>query len=862
MSTRYKFAAALAIASLLLSLTLVNLKTIHSSDPGGKIDLYTQNEPYSGKGPNMPSDAFSPQDVVVLCAAVTYNEMPVQNSLVAFNVILPSNTSFSISSRTNLDGVATINFTILTPPIAINESEVFGKWFALADVLIGDKVFQDTLTFNVDWIVKLISARTIDKDLNYRIYFGRTGYVGLVITLRNIAMVVKSATISVVIQDELNVPVSSLEIRDFMISPNGKLVFLYCSLYIPGWAFVGNATVYVSAFDTGVDGSRIPYCPEISTKFVILPSSPLTITYRDVAVVNVTPSTESVEVGQPVDIAVLVQNEGMENEVFDVTAYYDSILIGTLPVALTSHSYLTLNFTFDTSTVNPGNYTITVSVSSVVNEADLTDNVFIDGSVEVKPKLPIIFHDISIFNVTISSNTLYIGDLLEINVSIANKGTETETLDVGVYYDGLLIETSSVYDFQPNSTMTLVIVWNTSFVNEGFYEISASAPLPEDINILDNTFFDGVVQVKAPVQKRYYLSVVTDPFQIVHIAGEGWYNEGTNVALTAPQHVPITSDTRYSFILWNVDGTPTINLSTTILMDANHTATAHYALQYYLTINSPYGTPTGAGWYDAGLTTYAALDTDVLDHGNGTRRIFTSWSGDASGTHYAQSSPIIMDSPKTVTANWKTQFYLTIRTFPSGITTISGEDWYGESTDVTITAPTVSGYSFRFWDINGFLLEGPVSITIHMDAPKTVIAHYTRVTMYTLRIVADPGGTTVPTPGTYSYTANSIVQIQAIPNANYIFSRWELDGVDVGSTNPRTVLMDGNHTLRAVFSLAPAAWFVPLDWFYGLLLLALGLVIILLILWFYVRRRRRSAEEACHSGWTAWYYFYDLRSGN
>jgi parallel beta-helix repeat protein len=74
---------------------------------------------------------------------------------------------------------------------------------------------------------------------------------------------------------------------------------------------------------------------------------------------------------------------------------------------------------------------------------------------------------------------------------------------------------------------------------------------------------------------------------------------------------------------------------------------------------------------------------------------------------------------------------------------------------------------------------------------------------YTLTITATVGGTTDPAPRTYSYTANSTVQVTAIPEANYLFDFWELDGVNVGSANPYSVYMDKDHTLKAIFSPIP-----------------------------------------------------------
>jgi hypothetical protein len=489
-----KLAVTLAMIAI-LSFTLLNMKFAHSSDAGGKIDLFTQKEPYSGKGPNMPSDVFGPQELVVLYALVTYYEMPIQNLLVAFYVQAPNNASFSLSQRTNASGVATINFTLPWP--CINGSEVFGEWYAFVNALVEGRLLQDSLTFRVGWVVELISVRTIDENLTYRSNFGIGGDVGLEITLRSIAMSVKKATFEIVVQDESNVPFNHLEIPTFEVQPNEKLIYLYGVLNIPKWARVGNATVLVSALTAPANQSGVPYCPAISTKFYIMRHTPLTITFHDVAVVDVVPSAKSVEVGQIVNISAIIQNEGTENESFHVSAYYNDSLIETLSTTLAPYSWTTLNFTFNTATVVPANYTIKVSIPPLINEADLTDNILVDGVIEVKSKLPMLIHNIAIVDVKTSTNTIYIGDLLQITVSIVNKGTETETFSIRVYYDLSLIETRVVNALLAGAQQTLTFMWNTSSVREGFYQISASAPLAGDIDVSDNTFVNGVVQVKA-----------------------------------------------------------------------------------------------------------------------------------------------------------------------------------------------------------------------------------------------------------------------------------------------------------------------------------------------------------------------------
>ena len=491
-------ATLLTISLLLLGFTLTNIKITFSESLAAKIDLFTQKEPYSGKGPNMPSDAFGLEEVVILYALVTYNKIPVQNSLVAFHVTPPNFHSFSFTASTNSSGIAMVAFT--TPVKSSDVSEVFGEWLAIADTAIGGQNFQDTLAFRVDWVVKLLSIRTIDENLNYRTTFGKKGDIGLEITLRSIAMTTKKAALAVAIKDEVLQIVNSSLIRDFYVMPNEKPIHLYCKLHLPDWTRVGVANVSVSAFTAPVNESGVAYCPSISTEFIVRSDNPLTLAFHDVAVVEVVPSASSVEKGQHVNINTVIQNEGTEPESFNVTAYYDSVLIGTLQICeFAPYSKETLTFIFNTSLVSIGKYTITVSISHLVKEADVTDNDFIDGIIKVELSLPKVIHDIAIIDVKTSSNSLYVGESLYINVTITNIGNETETFYVDIYYNSTLIGTLHVESLEPREEKTLKITWDTEGVMEGSYVISAYAhPVEEEINEDNNLYIDGVVQVKTP----------------------------------------------------------------------------------------------------------------------------------------------------------------------------------------------------------------------------------------------------------------------------------------------------------------------------------------------------------------------------
>jgi len=105
---------------------------------------------------------------------------------------------------------------------------------------------------------------------------------------------------------------------------------------------------------------------------------------HDVAVTDVTVSSTTVLVNESVTVTVATENQGEFSETFDVSVYYDSTLIGTqTDVTLSAGDNTTLTFTWDTTGVAGGTYTIKAEASVVSGEIDTGDNRFINGKVTV-----------------------------------------------------------------------------------------------------------------------------------------------------------------------------------------------------------------------------------------------------------------------------------------------------------------------------------------------------------------------------------------------------------------------------------------------------------------------------------------------
>lgn len=152
---------------------------------------------------------------------------------------------------------------------------------------------------------------------------------------------------------------------------------------------------------------------------------------------------------------------------------------------------------------------------------------------------------------------------------------------------------------------------------------------------------------------QYYLSVSTDPTGITTTIGSDWYAVGASASI-APAQKEITGDTpgtKHEFTTWTVDNAPRSDNGFNIQMNAPHKVVAKYDTYYLLTLNTPYGDTSGAGWQKAGKTAYFSINTQI---GFGVQQVFVGWTGDYTGDEPQGS--VVMSGPKTISAAWQTSY--------------------------------------------------------------------------------------------------------------------------------------------------------------------------------------------------------------
>ncbi len=260
--------------------------------------------------------------------------------------------------------------------------------------------------------------------------------------------------------------------------------------------------------------------------------------------------------------------------------------------------------------------------------------------------------------------------------------------------------------------------------------------------------------------------------------GDGWYDKNQDATISVHSR-DITQNSRYTFTNWSGDKYST-DTSLVITMDQPKTMIANWDTEHYLKINSPNGNPQGEGWYSKNSqASFSVISPDV----NGqTRYIFQNWIGDYSGQN--TNGSIFMDTSKTINAEWKTQYYLSLDKNPDqgGSTTPTPPgQWTDSNQQIQLSATPTTDYLFSEWSGDISTNNNPTSI--NMTKPNKVTANFLKIVNITIKtnpanmtIIVD--GEQYTAPETFEWIENSIHNISVnspeytAKDTRYIFNSW------------------------------------------------------------------------------------------
>ena len=137
----------------------------------------------------------------------------------------------------------------------------------------------------------------------------------------------------------------------------------------------------------------------------------VTVSIHDITVTSVTLSTTKVAVGESVTVTVTVKNQGNFTESFSVTSKYGTTNIGSANVNnLAAGQTRVVTFSWSTTGVSIGTYTISATASQVTDEDNITNNALNDGTVTIKQG--------STISISTTPTTVTVGDKVTISGSI------------------------------------------------------------------------------------------------------------------------------------------------------------------------------------------------------------------------------------------------------------------------------------------------------------------------------------------------------------------------------------------------------------------------------------------------------------
>ncbi|MEM4098981.1 MAG: hypothetical protein QXW57_04455, partial [Candidatus Micrarchaeaceae archaeon] len=305
--------------------------------------------------------------------------------------------------------------------------------------------------------------------------------------------------------------------------------------------------------------------------------------------------------------------------------------------------------------------------------------------------------------------------------------------------------------------------------------------------------------ITASYTTQYYLTMVANPSSEGSVSpGSGWYNSGTQVSISA------SPNTGYHFVSWSGSGSGSYsgsNNPVTITMNSPISETANFAPNTYTVIfqSSPV---EGAPVTVDGNSETTPYNISVIYGATVSYSYGNPFNG-GSGVRYVNPSPasgsFTVTSSTTVTADYTTQYYLTMNAQP-GLSVSPSSGWYNAGTQVSISATGSTGSALYSWvgTGNGSYTGTNNPATITMNSPISEIADV----QYYLTMATNPSAGGIVSPSSGWYVMGAVVSIQATPNSGYVFNSWSGSGSGSysGTNNPTSITMNNPISETADFT--------------------------------------------------------------
>ena len=295
---------------------------------------------------------------------------------------------------------------------------------------------------------------------------------------------------------------------------------------------------------------------------------------------------------------------------------------------------------------------------------------------------------------------------------------------------------------------------------------------------------DADKSVTANFASVFDLTVAADPVDggTVLPGGVTSYVDGAQITVLA------YPDPGYLFSEWG--GACSGSGPCMVTIDGDKTVTAKFVIGIDLTVAA--NPVDGGSVYPQGATSHQPGDTVTVVAVPAIGYQFSNWTDDCTGSSVCT---VILDTSKTVTANFVSVFDLTVTAVPTGGGTVfpGSTTSYVAGYEVAVLARSAVGYQFSEWTGD---CSGDSACVVTMDADKSVTANFGPVFKLTAAASPNEGGTVLP-EGITSFLAGTQVTVLAHSAPGYQLYGWT--GACSGG-GPCVVTMDADKSVTANFA--------------------------------------------------------------
>ncbi len=296
-----------------------------------------------------------------------------------------------------------------------------------------------------------------------------------------------------------------------------------------------------------------------------------------------------------------------------------------------------------------------------------------------------------------------------------------------------------------------------------------------DLYQYDYWYIDEV-SIENGGNQSYSITTSANPVSGGTTSGGGSYITGQLVTVVA------SPNTNWNFLNWTENGNEvSTQASYSFTAAANRVLEANFSMNQ-VTVSTASNPPSGGSTTGSG--TYAMGNQVTVTATPAVGYEFTNWTQDGTVVSTSPDYVFTANGSVNLVANFEVlQFTITTTAFPLAGGNVSGAGVYSYNASVTVIATAASGWDFTGWYENGTMLSGSPSYTFEALENHNLEAHFMQqIQVYTVDISANPpeGGSV---SGGGSFTAGSLVTVEATANPDWVFINWTESGNEV-STSP------------------------------------------------------------------------------